>query len=1682
MAQSGESPASHRTLRSGVSIPPLASTSARSGANPEIDELALSEELPNSSPSALQLQLDELRKRNNILDNLVIEYRRMYGEQLNEYPPEVAARARLLQTLPSDPQRSRSYSRADEAPARRRSLSPRQVPRDRPRHMGPETYDGKTQQELTEYMQACNRTFDYDPQGYPDSVSRIKWAATFLRKEPANAWERFRRNEPDALLDMTWQKYKEFLENLQLQPTSRRVIKAKAHEDAKQRVGQSILEFVNYLEEKEEYMEPYTERQKRDILFNKIRPEYRRQLVENGRADDLTTRDQIISAVALQETYILRDISREKAKSEKEASKDRKPEKESKSHRPHKSGERQAHHRQRNDKAANPNHILVRDKIKDSRFLKSVTCYTCNKQGHYSNDCPEKVAGGSKDKHQGAARLASASTTLPGSSLQKLEVKLRIEVEGGWKDLTALIDSGAEDNFISRLVVKECNLRLTGDGPKTFKTLPDYESVVFGTTKPKVEITDTMGQTKLEEVQLRVIDMPGVDLILGWPWLEGTDPQISFKTKQWRYPYNLEGMDFVNRDRFAKLSNRKGAQTFAFLPTLNSVRRLSTDKGPAIPDEYSEFADVFSEESADELPPLEGRQHPIILEEGTIPPYSPIYNLSEAELEVLRDYLNTSEAKGWIRKSTSPAGAPILFVPKKDGGLRLCVDYRALNKLTIKNRYPLPLISETLDRLRDAQVFTSLDLRNAYHRVRIRPGDEWKTAFRTRYGHYEYQVMPFGLSNAPATFQAYINDALAGLVDVICVVYLDDILIYSSDPRQHISHVCQVLERLRQYNLFAKLSKCSFHTKTVEFLGYVISTTGVSMEKSRVAAIQEWPQPESVRDVQVFIGFANFYRRFVRDFSAIARPLTCIMKGRKKGQPPPPFEWGEEQQLAFDRLKTAFTSAPFLMHFDPAKPRRLETDASGFAYAGILSQPTEWPAEDGRSPIWHPIAFHSKKLEPAELNYETHDQELLAIVKCFVHWRHYLEGSIAPIEVLTDHSNLRHFMTTSALSRRQARWALELSAYDFVIAYRPGKSNPADGPSRRPDYEPAKYEQNVMLPTLQNKLRVAIQKGLVRGRGQAIDSTESSRTRDEKSYGVAQIQKPSGGDSKAEPPTEAIDTAGLDQPHVLMQLNSSKNSFEGLDTLLRDASEAPDAGQSSHEYSVPRFFVAGIMNTETAFSPPSSSLLPLLLELQKEDVLAIEKRAYSRGHAGDAVWSVDSKGLLRHRQKAYVPQDNAVRAEIMKICHDDPTAGHFGHKKTLKLVQQKYYWHAMSQDVKEYVRGCDICQRTKARRTRNAGEMQALPLPSRPFESITMDFITDLPPSIASTTGRIADSLLVIVDRYTKEVEYIPCLKTTDALELARLFIDRWFKDHGLPASIISDRGSVFTSRFWSELCFHLGITRGLSTAFHPQTDGQTERQNQTLEGWLRCYVCYMQDNWADLLALAKFAYMNAYHDSIGMTPNEARYGITLETRQGIEDDPQRREIPTAKERAKEVIEKRQQLETSWRKTKESQAKWYNKYHRPVEFKVGDMVLLSSKNIKTVRTSKKLDDRFLGPFRIEQRIGKQAYRLKLPRKYSRLHPVFHISLLELYHKRAGETLNIIQPDLIDGEEVYEVKDVLDRRIKNGNEEYLIRWKGYGPADDSWEPRKNLNNLEDKIKLLQGRDAAKRPAKRRRRNY
>ena len=359
-------------------------------------------------------------------------------------------------------------------------------------------------------------------------------------------------------------------------------------------------------------------------------------------------------------------------------------------------------------------------------------------------------------------------------------------------------------------------------------------------------------------------------------------------------------------------------------PTL-PVKTVATTSGEAtvaepkqseettLPPQYEKYRAAFSE-GLKSLPEHGPQDLEIELKEGKLPPMGPLYSMSEKELDIVHTYVNDMLSKGLIRPSTSPCGAPILFARKKDGSLRLCVDYRRLNDLTVKNVYPLPLIHEMLDRICGSQIFSKLDLKDAYWLIRIRDGDEWKTAFKTRYGLFEYLVMPFGLSNAPGTFQAHVNKAFADMLDLFVLIYLDDFLIFSKTEEEHIEHVSKVLQRVIDSKLACNLKKCKFHVKSVEFLGYEVSAKGVNMLTDRVQTIRDWLPPTDLKSLQSFLGFCNFYRGFIPKYSSITLPLTNMTK---KGVQ---WHWSKECQDAFENLKRQFETADIICHFDASLP------------------------------------------------------------------------------------------------------------------------------------------------------------------------------------------------------------------------------------------------------------------------------------------------------------------------------------------------------------------------------------------------------------------------------------------------------------------------------------------------------------------------------------------------------------------------------------------------------------------------------------------------------------------------------------------------------------------------------------------------------------------------------------------
>ena len=421
-----------------------------------------------------------------------------------------------------------------------------------------------------------------------------------------------------------------------------------------------------------------------------------------------------------------------------------------------------------------------------------------------------------------------------------------------------------------------------------------------------------------------------------------------------------------------------------------------------VPLHYQKFEKVFGKEMQSELPEHGPQDIAINLLPDAQLPAAKLYPMSQDEHQLLREYIDEMLAHGKIQPGSGALGCPVSFVKEKTGKMQLVVDYRGLNAITNKDSYPIPLMTTLMEQIQDSTWYTKLDLKNSFNLIQVKEGDEWKTVFKTRYGMYEYKFMPFELANASSVVQRYVNNILKEHIDKGVVVYIDDILIYATSEQELIQLTTQVLTKLEENSLCVNAKKCVFHQHEVEFIGFTIGHNSIKMSANKVKDIIEWKEPRSVHEVQQFLGFANLYRRFIKGYSRVARPLSNLTK---KGQP---WNWTNECQRAFDELKQRFISAPILVNYHPQHQKIIETDASDLAKGAVLNQLGKW----------HPVAFYSKKFSDAELNYDIHDKEMVVIVDCFKEWRHYLIGQW--VVVYMDHRNLEYFNSTKILNRRQA--------------------------------------------------------------------------------------------------------------------------------------------------------------------------------------------------------------------------------------------------------------------------------------------------------------------------------------------------------------------------------------------------------------------------------------------------------------------------------------------------------------------------------------------------------------------------------------------------------------------------------------------------------------------------------------
>ncbi|KAA0032070.1 pol protein [Cucumis melo var. makuwa] len=756
--------------------------------------------------------------------------------------------------------------------------------------------------------------------------------------------------------------------------------------------------------------------------------------------------------------------------------------------------------------------------------------------------------------------------------------------------------------------------------------------------------------------------------------------------------------------------------------------------------------------------------------------------------------------------------------------MRLCIDYRELNKVTVKNRYPLPRIDDLFHELQGTTVFSKIDLRSGYHQLRIRDSDIPQTAFRSRYRHYEFIVMSFGLTNAPAVFMDLMNRVFKDFLDSFVIVFVDDILIYSKTEAEHEKHLRQVLETLRANRLYAKFSKCKFWLKKVSFLEHVVSSEGVSVDPAKIEAVANWPRPSTVSEIRSFLGLAGYYRS-----------PAC--------------------ESSFQELKQKLVTAPILTVPDGSGSFVIYSDASKKGLGGVLMQ-------QGKV-----VAYASRQLKSHEQNYPTHDLELAAVVFALKIWRHYLYGE--KIQIFPDHKRLKYFFTQKELNMRQRR----------------------------------KVAHSAALITKQAPLL---------------------------------------------------------------------RDFERVEIAV-------SVGEKRH----------------------------LVETGQGED------------------FSISSDDGLMFEGRLCVLEDSAVKIELLTEAHSSSFTMHPGSMKMYQDLKNVYWWRNMKREVTDFVSRCLVCQQVKAPRQRPTGLLQPLSVPGWKWESVSMDFITGLPKTLK---GYIV--IWVVIDRLTKSVHFVPGKSTYTASKWGQFYMTEIVRLHGVPVSIISDRDARFTSKFWKGLQLALGTRLDFSTAFHPQTDGQTERLNQVLEDMLRACVLEFSGSWDSHLHLMQFVYNNSYQATISMAPFEALYGKCCGSPVCWGEVGEQRMLgPELVQTTNAAIQR------------------------------SDPVA-PMKGVLRFEKKGKLSPRFVGSFQILERIGPVAYRLALPPSFSAVHDVFHVSMLRRYVADLTHVVDF-EPLQISENLSYEEQlvEILAREVKKlrNREISLVKvlWRNHGVEEATWEREEDM---------------------------
>ena len=1222
-------------------------------------------------------------------------------------------------------------------------------------------------------------------------------------------------------------------------------------------------------------------------------------------------------------------------------------------------------------------------------------CFKCGKTGHMIRDCPmwqntggarsEPTVQGHREQAPSTGRgrgQTSTASTAPGRARQEAgpssggqarifaftrqEAEAAPDVIRGNISLFdfqvyALIDPGATHSFIASTTASKLSVTPEVLGRDLTVSTPLGDCIVVQTVYKDCPLRIN----KVEfPADLIVFPMLELDVILGMDWLARHRAIVNCYTRE--VIFETPGKEEV------VFCGERQAVPSCLVSAITAFRMINegctaylahvVDKSQTVQvlenlPAVSEFPDVFPEELPG-LPPDREIDFTIEVAPGVAPISVPPYRMAPLELQELKKQLQELLDKGLIRPSVSPWGAPVLFVKKKDGTLRLCIDYRRLNQVTVKNKYPLPRIDDLFDQIQGAGIFSKIDLRSGYHQLKVAEQDIPKTAFRTRYGHYEFLVMPFGLTNAPAAFMALMNRVFQSYLDQFVIVFIDDILVYSKTAEEHEQHLRIVLQTLREKQLYAKFSKCEFWLDQVVFLGHVISSRGIEVDPKKIEAVLKWEAPTNVSEIRSFLGLAGYYRRFVQGFSILAGPMTKLLRKGAK------YIWDEHCQRAFDELKKRLTTAPVLTLPSGEGGFVIYSDASAQGLGCVLMQ------------HGNVIAYASRQLRPNEVSYPVHDLELAAVVFALKIWRHYLYGET--FQIFTDHKSLKYLMSQRELNMRQRRWMELLKDYDCTIEYHPGKAN-------------------VVADALSRKTSSSLAHLRVNYTGNLI---------------------------------------ALRELNVEMQIDQ-------VGALLATLRIRPVLRQRVQE----------LQSTDP--------VLTKIIEQVRQ--------------GADTPFSIQDETLMMGNRLC-VPDVNNLRREILDEAHNAPYAMHPGTTKMYNTLRQNYWWPGMKKDVADFVVRCLTCQQVKAEHQAPSGMLQPLSIPEWKWEKITMDFVTGLPRTLKGY-----NAVWVIVDRLTKTAHFLPIKWGISLEKLAELYLAEIVRLHGVPVSIVSDRDPRFTSRFWGSLQKAMGTKLHMSTAFHPQTDGQSERTIQTLEEMLRACVLDFQATWDKYIPLMEFAYNNQYHSSIGMAPYEALYG--RKCRSPLYWDKEGSELIEGPDIVQVTVEKVNVIKAKLKAVQDRQKSYADLHRKEMDFNLGEKVFLKVspwRGIMRFGSKGKLSPRYIGPYEIIEKIGPLAYRLALPPELSRIHDVFHVSMLRRYRSDPSHVIKDTEVEISDDlSYVEEPVRIVDRKMKQLRNREIpmvkVIWRNHGLEEATWETAERMErdypqlfndpgnlNFEDKI--------------------